>query len=81
MLRQVASVQILSVDEMGEGIKPIRPQSLVDMMKVTASLCPNHPLFALHAALQLLCRVHSLHAWVCGLLSGDCTRHILAANV
>ncbi len=27
-------VQILSVDEMGEGIKPIRPQSLVDMMKV-----------------------------------------------
>ena len=27
-------MQILSVDEMGEGIKPIRPQSLVDMMKV-----------------------------------------------
>ena len=27
-------VQILSVDELGEGIKPIRPQSLVDMMKV-----------------------------------------------
>ena len=34
-------MQILSVDEMGEGIKPIRPQSLVDMMKVTLlySLC------------------------------------------
>lgn len=46
MLRQVASVQILSVDEMGEGIKPIRPQSLVDMMKVTASLRPNHSLFS-----------------------------------
>lgn len=32
-------MQILSVDEMGEGIKPIRPQSLVDMMKVRFFHC------------------------------------------
>ena len=41
----VSVVQILSVDELGEGIKPIRPQSLVDMMKVgmcQLSSLPGH---------------------------------------
>ena len=38
----VSAVQILSVDELGEGIKPIRPQSLVDMMKV--GICQLSPL-------------------------------------
>ena len=32
------NAQILSVDELGGGIKAIRPQSLLDMMKVSA-LC------------------------------------------
>ena len=36
-------MQILSVDEMGEGIKPIRPQSLVDMMKVGLHHCLCKP--------------------------------------
>lgn len=34
----VGVAQILSVDEFGGGIKAIRPQSLMDMMKATAGM-------------------------------------------
>lgn len=49
MTGRLHCLQILSVDEMGEGIKPIRPQSLVDMMRVSTSC-----LFLLNTSKQLL---------------------------
>ena len=33
------AAQILSVDEVGSGIKAIRPKSLMDMMKVQSASC------------------------------------------
>ena len=35
MVQNAFVVKILSVDEVGEGIKPIRPPSLMDMIKVS----------------------------------------------
>ena len=49
MTGRLHCLQILSVDEMGEGIKPIRPQSLVDMMRVSTPC-----LFLLNTSKQLL---------------------------
>ena len=63
LLTQSVSVQILSVDEMGEGIKPIRPQSLVDMMKVPLPipvLCV--PPVLLYATDSMLSGIHGLWA-------------------
>ena len=48
--------QILSVDEMGLGIKAIRPKSIVDMMKVLLAP-PNHKW---------------LQCWLCGSLDIIC---------